>query len=119
LKQVNYEMRNPILLYILLSLLPLSSYAQENIRGIFFENPSPHLLGVRLINRRNREEFHHIFEPQTKAHVDTKLESFTLSAQLITSSFPIDCCEWTVINSGETLTIEYQADKERCYCKIK
>lgn len=80
---------------------------------------SPHLLGVRLINRRNRVEDHHIFDPFTKVHVDTKLDSFTLSVQLITSSFPIDCCEWKIVENGETVTVEYLEDRNRCYCKIK
>ncbi|PLX68647.1 MAG: hypothetical protein C0603_05700 [Denitrovibrio sp.] len=112
-------MRSFIFALILIAMMPLNALSQENIRGIFFDNKSPHLLGVRLINRRNRVEYHHIFEPNSKAHVDTKLSKFTLSAQLITSSFPIDCCEWKVIDSGETLTIEYLEDRNRCYCKIK
>ncbi|PLX66017.1 MAG: hypothetical protein C0602_12860 [Denitrovibrio sp.] len=98
---------------------PAQSVAQENIRGIFFENISPHLLGVRLINRRNRVEDHYVFDPNTKVHIDTKLTNLTLSAQLITSSFPIDCCEWTIVDNGETVIIEYLEDKNRCYCKIK
>jgi len=111
-------MRYLILFIIIASLLP-QAQAEENIRGIFFENNSPYLLGVRLINRNNRVEDHHIFEPHIRAHIDTKLENFTLSAQLITPSFPIDCCEWKTIGSGDTLIIEYLEDKDRCYCKIK
>lgn len=111
-------MRKFLLVTLMLSVLPASSFAQENIRGIFFENKSPHLLGARLINRRNRVENHYIFDPMTKVHVDTKLESFTLSAQLITSSYPIDCCEWKTVDSGETVVIEYYEDRNRCYCKI-
>ncbi len=112
-------MRFVICLLLLTALSPIDAFAQEDIRGIFFDNKSPHLLGVRLINRRKRVEYHHIFEPNSRAHIDTKFSNFTLSAQLITSSFPIDCCEWKIIDSGETLIVEYLEDKNRCYCKIK
>jgi len=112
-------MRSLVFILLFITLLPLEAISQENIRGIFFDNKSPHLLGVRLINRRKRVEMHHIFEPNTKTHIDTKLTNLTLSAQLITSSSPIDCCEWKIIDSGETLIIEYLADRNRCYCKIK
>lgn len=111
-------MRLILILLTLLYMFPFQSFSQENIRGIFFENPSPHLLGIRLVNRKSRTEDHYIFDPHSRVHVDTKLESFTLSAQLITSSFPIDCCEWKEIGSGDTLTIEYFEDKTRCSCKI-
>lgn len=102
-----------------MTLFPYEAFSQENIRGIFFENTTQHMLGVRLINRRNRVNKHFLFEPKSKEHVDSKLESFTLSAQLITSSYPIDCCEWTLVNSGDTVIIEYSEDRHRCWCKIK
>jgi len=111
-------MKRILIILLITSIFPAAGFAQENIRGIFFENKSIHLLGVRLINRRNRVENHYIFDPMTKVHVDTKLESFTLSAQLITSSYPIDCCEWKVVDSGETVVVEFLEDKNRCYCKI-
>jgi hypothetical protein len=96
-----------------------NGYAQENIRGIFFENHSNHILGVRLINRMSRVEEHYFIDPETKAHVDTRLENFTLSAQLISSSFPIDCCVWKAISNGQTLIIEFDKERNRCYCEIK
>jgi len=99
--------------------MPLKAPAQENIRGIFFENNSPYMLGVRIINRYSRVEDHFLFDPNSKEHVDTKVETFTLSAQLITASYQIDCCEWTKIHSGDTVIIEYMPERERCWCKIK
>lgn len=113
------DVRFIIILFAVLAIFPFESFAQENIRGVFFENNSPYLLGVRLINRRNRVEDHYIFDPQTKVHVDTKLDSFTLSAQLITSSFQIDCCEWKVIKTGDTVIINFNEDRNRCGCVIK
>lgn len=112
-------MRFLFLLLITAAILPVELYAQENIRGIFFENGSPHMLGVRLINRRSRVEDHYLFPPESKEHVDTKIDSFTLSAQLVTASYPIDCCEWTLIHSGDTVVIEYLPERNRCWCKIK
>lgn len=100
-------------------MLPFQSTAQEDIRGIFFENPSPYILGVRLVNQKTRTEDHYIFDPNSRVHVDTKNETFILSAQLINSSYPIDCCEWKEIRSGDTLIIEYSDDKLHCGCKIK
>lgn len=108
-----------IALLIVFLLAPAKGYTEENIRGIFFENKSPHMLGVRLINRNSRVEDHFIFDANSKEHVDTKINSFTLSAQLITSSFPIDCCEWTRVSSGDTVVIEFIEKRNRCWCKVK
>jgi len=109
-------------IYLILTFALISAWnvnAEENIRGIFFENNTPHILGVRLVNRPKRFESVHMFEPGKKIHVDTKHESYTLSAQLITSSYPIDCCEWKTLNSGKTLIVEYNERRDRCYCTIK
>lgn len=107
-----------LIILLTLAVLPLHSFAKENIRGLFFINPSPYMLGVRLVNKRKRTENHYVFDPTSRVHVDTKTDRFTLSAQLITPSYPIDCCEWKIIENGDTLTIEYFPEKKRCYCKI-
>jgi hypothetical protein len=112
-------------LYILFAVLTISALtfenarSQENIRGVFFENNTPHMLGVRLINRNKRFENVYMFQPGEKTHVDTKHDKFTMGAQLITPSYPIDCCEWKQIRSGGTLIVEYNEKRDRCYCRIK
>ena len=82
-------------------------------------NSTDILLGVRLIEQGDRsKEVYKLINPGMMAKVQTK-SFITISAQLITGSYEINCCEWLSVSDGRELIISLSNQGKSCRCKLQ
>lgn len=96
----------------------ISAQAFADVR---FENKTELLLGVRMQNQTDRRtENYVLIKPKQSASVHNSRSGLNISAQLITGSYEINCCEWVTVPDSKSLIIRFYSDNsQRCYCEIK
>ncbi|QAR34137.1 hypothetical protein EP073_12200 [Geovibrio thiophilus] len=82
-----------------------------------FENRTELLLGVRVQSQSNRNENYVLVKPKQSVSMKNTGGGLSISAQLITGSYEINCCEWFTVPDGKSLIVRL-ADKnsESCFC---
>ncbi len=85
-----------------------------------FENKSEVLLGVRVQTQFNRNEDYVLVKPKQSVNMKGTGGGLSISAQLITGSYEINCCEWFSVPDGKSLIVDFaKGSSSSCFCEVK
>jgi hypothetical protein len=84
------------------------------------QNHTDYVMGARIQNSYRGFEEYYTVNPGKTMSVPGKREILNISAQLLTGSYEINCCEWVSISDNEKLSVVFSdSSKNRCHCEIK
>ncbi|MCD8568716.1 MAG: hypothetical protein LRY50_10470 [Geovibrio sp.] len=84
---------------------------------IGLENKTELLLGVRMQNQ-GRSENYVLVKPGQSVSVKNTQGGLSLSAQLITGSYEINCCEWFSVPDAKKLVVRLTGGGS-CRCELR
>ena len=88
------------------------------VARVSVENKTGLPLGLRILDQ-NRKNNYVLVNPGETAVINDVRRGINISAQLITSSYEINCCEWFYVPEGKNVSIVTFNNESSCRCELK